>query len=509
MRAFYPPLDWLRSPKPLAGRIPTMTTTRTSAPAVAPKGLAGDQIGIVGSTALAISSTAPVFTLAATLGLIVAAVGVATPIYLILSVIPALFIAFGYRALNQVDPDAGTTFTWATRAIGPRTGWFGGWAIIVSSVVFCANAADIVGVYSMRLISGEAEPASVPCVAIGLGFIIAMTALAYAGVRFTARTQLVLVAAQILVLGVLVAVALSRVASGESSESAEPASWEWLNPAGGVELTSATQALLLGVFLYWGWDTAMSVNEETHAPAKTPGSSILIATAALVGCYTMVAVALQAFAGTAALGGEDAGEDVFAAVAEPLLGSTGVTVLSIMVIVSAAAALATTILPSSRTVFAMATYRAAPRIFGRTNSHGTPSVATIGIGVAGCAFYVGMAAISDNMLADSILSISMAICVYYAITGLTSAVWFARSARGASALLSSVLLPGIGGLLMLLVLMRSAWDMADPEYGDTSLLGVGGALLIGAGSLLAGLVFMAIWARAEPSFFRTHDRVDA
>ena len=57
--------------------------------------------------------------------------------------------------------------------------------------------------------------------------------------------------------------------------------------------------------------------------------------------------------------------------------------------------------------------------------------------------------------------------------------------------------------------MRSAWDMADPEYGDTSLLGVGGALLIGAGSLLAGLVFMAIWARAEPSFFRTHDRVDA
>ena len=45
-----------------------MTTTQAAVVQVAPKGLASDQIGIVGSTALAVSSTAPVFTLAATLG---------------------------------------------------------------------------------------------------------------------------------------------------------------------------------------------------------------------------------------------------------------------------------------------------------------------------------------------------------------------------------------------------------------------------------------------------------
>jgi len=263
---------------------------------------------------------------------------------------------------------------------------------------------------------------------------------------------------------------------------------------------------LLGVFLYWGWDTAMSVNEETHAPSRTPGRSVLVATATLVGCYALVAVALQAFAGTAILGGPDAGEDVFAVVAEPLLGEIGVTVLSIMVIVSAAAALATTILPSSRTVFAMATFRAAPRVFSRTNSHGTPSVSTIGIGVAGCAFYLGMAAVSDNILQDSILSISLAICVYYAITGFASAVWFARSARGVIPRLMKVILPGIGALMMVAVLIRSAIDMADPEYGDTSLFGVGGALIVGAGSLLAGIVVMAIWERIAPSFFRTGRR---
>ena len=39
------------------------------------------------------------------------------------------FIASGYRELNRVAPDCGITFTWATKAFGPRTGWTGGWGL--------------------------------------------------------------------------------------------------------------------------------------------------------------------------------------------------------------------------------------------------------------------------------------------------------------------------------------------------------------------------------------------
>ena len=35
--------------------------------------------------------------------------------------------SIGYSELNKADPDCGTTFTWATRAFGPKTGWAGGW----------------------------------------------------------------------------------------------------------------------------------------------------------------------------------------------------------------------------------------------------------------------------------------------------------------------------------------------------------------------------------------------
>ena len=54
-------------------------------------------------------------------------------------------------------PDCGTTFTWVTRAIGPRAGWIGGWAIIVTDIIVMPNLAGIAGVYSFQLF-GEHQP---------------------------------------------------------------------------------------------------------------------------------------------------------------------------------------------------------------------------------------------------------------------------------------------------------------------------------------------------------------
>ena len=45
-------------------------------------------------------------------------------------------------------------------------------------------------------------------------------------------------------------------------------SLSWLWP-GGLSLSAITTATLIAVFIYWGWDTAVSVNEETDDPAKT------------------------------------------------------------------------------------------------------------------------------------------------------------------------------------------------------------------------------------------------
>ena len=73
-----------------------------------------------------VASTAPAYSLAATLGFVVIYIdGLQAPIITVLAFVPMLLISYGYKEMNYADPDCGTTFTWGTRAFGPKTGWLG------------------------------------------------------------------------------------------------------------------------------------------------------------------------------------------------------------------------------------------------------------------------------------------------------------------------------------------------------------------------------------------------
>src|ERR1700684_426508 len=96
------------------------------------KGLRAGAIGLLSSVVIAVSSTAPAYSMAATLGLVVAIVGVDSPGTVSVSSLPMLCIAYAFRELNKADPDCGTTFTWTTRAFGPWAGWMGGWGLMAA-----------------------------------------------------------------------------------------------------------------------------------------------------------------------------------------------------------------------------------------------------------------------------------------------------------------------------------------------------------------------------------------
>ncbi|MDQ6842299.1 MAG: hypothetical protein M3025_07760, partial [Actinomycetota bacterium] len=131
------------------------------------------------------ASTAPAYSVAATLGFVV----------VIIAFIPMFFAAWAIKLMNKIDPDCGTSFAWAARALGPRTGWFaGGFATIASFSSFMAT-------------------------------------------------------------------------------------------------------MLLMVFIYWGWDTTTSVNEESEEPARIPGNAGVISTFLLLGTYLLVIISAQSFAG--------------------------------------------------------------------------------------------------------------------------------------------------------------------------------------------------------------------
>ena len=103
------------------------TEARADTPSMGPvadsyqdKGLKKGALGLISSTVIGVASTAPAYSLAATLGFVVVAIGPQAPIVTILAFVPILLTSFAYRELNRADPDCGTTFTWAPGRSGRR-----------------------------------------------------------------------------------------------------------------------------------------------------------------------------------------------------------------------------------------------------------------------------------------------------------------------------------------------------------------------------------------------------
>src|SRR5580693_85237 len=148
------------------------------------KGLRAGTLGLLSSVVIAVSSTAPAYSMAATLGLIVAVVGVHAPATLIVSFLPMLCIAYAFRELNKADPDCGTTFTWTARAFGPRAGWMGGWGIIAADIIVMASLSQIAGRYFLELVGADGLASSAFWVtAAGVAFIGALTWICYRGIE--------------------------------------------------------------------------------------------------------------------------------------------------------------------------------------------------------------------------------------------------------------------------------------------------------------------------------------
>ena len=473
------------------------------------KGLAAGTLGLWGSTVIGLASTAPVYSLVATLGFVVIAVGAQAPIAFVVAFVPMLFIAFAYRELNNDVPDCGTTFTWSTKAFGPWVGWMGGWGVAVAGMVVLANLAQISGLYFWSLFGDGSLSENVTLVtATGVVFIALMTYISWRGVEIGERIQNVLLGIQYLMLVIFVVAALWQFFAGTAPDPT-PFSWQWLNPFAFTDWGGFIQAILLALFIYWGWDTCLALNEETKDPKRIPGRAAVLTTIILLFTYVGVTISAMMYAGLGTsgtgLGNEDIADDVFLALKDGLLGPFSWT-LVVAVMISAISSTQTTILPTARGTLSMAAYRALPKSFKTVHPvYKTPSVSTLVGGTVAIVYYIAMTLISDNILQDSILSLGLAIAFYYALTGFACVWYFRRDLFTSSkAFFVKGLLPLLGALMLTYAFVQSAIDMYDVDYGYSELLGIGGTFVVGIGALALGVVLMIIWflfPRAKP-FFR-------
>ena len=489
------------------------------------KGLKSGALGLVSSVVIGTASTAPAYSLAATIGLVTATVGFHAPLVAIGAFVPMLLISIGYSELNKSDPDCGTTFTWATRAFGPKTGWAGGWGIIASDVLVMASLAEVAGQYGFLLFNakGIGDNATSPWVLlVGVLFIVVLAYICYRGIEVSAWVQRVLLAIELVMLAVYAVVALVRVAVGHAPPGHMVPSLSWFNPTT-VSPTALVDGLVLMLFIYWGWDTSLSVNEETNDKDRLPGLAGIIATVLLLATYALVTIAAQAFAGVGTTGIGLANPahltDVLSVQGTAVFGSAWIGsvfshLLLLMVLSSAAASTQTTILPTARTVLSMSVYKAVPDAFGTMHKkYLTPSVATVAMGAISIVMYALMNFLSGgNVIADSVTAIGVWIAFYYGLTGWTC-LWYYRKTltRSTRDLMMKGVLPGLGGLILF---AAGAWSLkadwffsSNQSYTSWQLpfaphWDIGGVFMVFLVSALVGLICAVAWRFAGPSFFR-------
>jgi amino acid transporter len=440
--------------------------------------------------------------------------------------IPMVLVSIGFSELNKADPDCGTTFTWSTRAFGPRIGWLGGWGIIASDVLVMASLAQVSSQYGFLLFNAKGignNPTSSWVLLVGLAWILGMTWICFRGIEISAKLQKVLLGIEIVMLVVFAVVALFRVFTGDAPHGYSTPSLSWFNPMHAHSFSGVVDGLILMLFIYWGWDTSLSINEETADNKRLPGLAGIISTVILLCVYFLVILAAQSFAGVGSSGigltNPAHVSDVISVLGTAVFGSAWIGsvfshLLLLMVLSSAAASAQTTILPTARTALSMGVYKALPDSFGKVNKrYLTPTVATWTMGIVAIVMYAGMNYVSSgNVIPDSVTGIGIWIAFYYGLTGFACA-WYYRKVltRSARDLWMKGILPALGGVILYLAMFWSiktdwnyfsgmSWTSWKLPFSPHSQ--VGGVFVIFFVSLVIGLVVMALMRFASPSYFR-------
>ncbi|MDQ2742890.1 MAG: APC family permease [Chloroflexota bacterium] len=444
-------------------------------------------------TVIGVASTAPAYSLTATIALLIGSVGLFAPSAMLVAFFPMLGVAVGFYWLNRRIPNCGTSYAWIAKALHPTLGFFTGWVIIAADVIVMISLAGVAAASTLTLF-GQDSTNKTWILILGILWIVVMTWAVVRGIRLSASMQWVLLALEYFIVMAFCIWALVRVYTVHPAGSHLP-SFTWILPwqaPGGAPAILA--AVLAAVFIYWGWDTAANVNEETENATEAPGLATVYATFILLIIYVFAAYTVAAYIPAHAASANSS--DTLTYMAKTLAGNNKLWYLMVLAVVSSAASSTqTTILPTARVTFSMARDGIIPKAFAFVHRrYLTPWVSTVVMGAASVIVFVVSLYASGgigNAIQNAILAIGLQIAFYYGLTGI-AATWYYRKVLFQS--LGNFIFAGIfplaGGLGFFYIFYEAARGLTVAQFWT------------GVGAMLIGIPLL-VWSWIHnPGFYR-------
>ncbi len=438
--------------------------------------LRADELNLFDATAVAVSSVAPAYSLASTMSAVFVIVGIGAhaPSVIIYSFVPVLFIAVSYFHLNRRNPNCGASYSWLSQVVHPTVGWFNGWVQIATSVLFCTAAPLLAGTYTLQfmhsalhLVSAASISSSKDIAIIAACWLALVTFICIYGIRWTTNAQWVMVIIEyVCVVGFSIGGIIKVWISHPTASRGFSASW--LNPFAIHGFHAIALGLALGVFFFWGWDTALNLNEESKDASRTPGRAGIISMWLLLFVFLLNFIAAQMLLSPAQISNE--GNKVLFFFGQQFAGSWASYVMIFAVLSSTVATTQTTLLPAARITYAMARDGVFPKIFGTVHEKfKTPALGTLILAFISLfgIMLTSFSSSSGTVFTNLINNIGVLVAFYYGITGLACAWAFRKTiGQGLKANLTMVWLPLVGGLILLFTcyeVLKSGGSTAIPD----------------------------------------------
>jgi len=394
-------------------------------------------------------------------GVVAEATGGASASAYLVALVAMLFTASSYGRMAAAYPVAGSAYTYVRRTIDSRVGFLVGWAVLLDYMFLPMVIWLIGGAYL------QAEFPSVPGWVWIVAFVLVTTILNILGIKVADRTNYIMMAFQILVILVFVALSIGSVIGSHGAGGLFDAG-PFANPTSNFTMVTAGAAIAAYSFL--GFDAVTTFTEETRDPTRNVPRAIMLIALIGGGIFVLVSYTTQlVHPGGQFTDASSAAFEIATTIGGNVFGAVFLAGLVIAQFASGLAAQAS----ASRLLYAMGRDGALPRrIFGEVSRRfRSPVFNIVIIGI------VGLAAMFLDV-ATSTSFINFGAFTAFTMVNISVIVYYAKERRRGTRLnpILYVVVPAIGAVITGYLLTKLDIN----------------AIVLGLGWLVVGVVVLAV-----------------
>lgn len=376
------------------------------------------------SFSVAVSSTAPFYSIMVTAPLIIALVGGGSPLVYLIAAIPSILVCYSMQEMDKINPSKGTVYSWNNNKF---LAWFSGYSLAITGIICTAGlsifAAD-------TIISQDYNYRNIIVFLLSALILILSIIINIKSIKIITFIQSLGIIIQF-VAGCYIVYQI--VQQGNYSINITGSFTDWIH------------AVILSIFAYWGFDAVFALTEESdkNVSQKTSIASII----SLVLFFMIITYGLT--------------------VAH--IDTTNILVSS-AIIISAITAIGSTVIPTIRGIESMAENNDMPKIL----SDRTVSSVIVTILIIIWSF---LAVLIDGFFWDSVESVSIMVGIYFSLS-----CYAAYKNTGKKIHLTGLIIMSIITLIVLIVMFDM--NYGETHYHNIGGVGLIVILLLSSGLLM-------------------------